>query len=501
MSPVAQLGSVKGPIPIILDTDIAPDCDDAGDIAVLHRLALLGECTIKAVIICASDLYATGTVNAINTYYGSPDIPIGQNKGTTFLVTSVFNALVGNLGFPNSIKTRDQAEIPLNLYRRTLANSARKITIVSTGPLNTLSELLQSSADGYSALTGAQLIAAKVERLIITAGYWPNSASPEWNLVQDKTAANYVFANWPGQIDIIGCELGETVDVGGGLTANTPLDNPVRRVYEAWLNAENATRPAWGQLAVLHAVRRGIYFSPVANGTGVVNPSTGANTWTTGAGTHTYYRKVYADSVYEDLLNGFLNWCPPDHPLFANVLIQHSFTGADGTAIASLTPDVGAAWAAQRGDWVVANNKITTSGSASGSAWWVATKDSGRTSLYAEALIQHSNLSGTRDGVIFRYQDINNFMFAGINNSSITIAELVSNTENIRASCSGSFSNNTEYKIKVLVRPDNKIYASATPRTQVYWNSSNGSTRTIVGLRSAGSVGQGKADTYVVKGS
>ena len=41
-------------IPIILDTDIGPDCDDVGAISVLHALANNGETEILGIMCCTS---------------------------------------------------------------------------------------------------------------------------------------------------------------------------------------------------------------------------------------------------------------------------------------------------------------------------------------------------------------------------------------------------------------------------------------------------------------
>jgi inosine-uridine nucleoside N-ribohydrolase len=44
------------PVKIILDTDIGPDCDDAGAIAVLHTLATQGAAEILGIAHCTSNM-------------------------------------------------------------------------------------------------------------------------------------------------------------------------------------------------------------------------------------------------------------------------------------------------------------------------------------------------------------------------------------------------------------------------------------------------------------
>src|ERR1035437_6144031 len=63
---------------IIFDSDMSSDHDDVADIAVLNALADLGECQILACL-CSSQNGGTPLcMNAINAYYGRPDVPCGR---------------------------------------------------------------------------------------------------------------------------------------------------------------------------------------------------------------------------------------------------------------------------------------------------------------------------------------------------------------------------------------------------------------------------------------
>ena len=63
---------------IIFDTDMGPDYDDIGAIAVLHALADSGECEVLATV--ASDAHPTAapTIDLFNRYYGRPETPVGR---------------------------------------------------------------------------------------------------------------------------------------------------------------------------------------------------------------------------------------------------------------------------------------------------------------------------------------------------------------------------------------------------------------------------------------
>jgi hypothetical protein len=74
-------GKATRPVPILFDTDFGPDYDDVGAITLLHALADSGQANILATI--ASDKHANvgPALNAFNTYFNRPDIPIGVPKG------------------------------------------------------------------------------------------------------------------------------------------------------------------------------------------------------------------------------------------------------------------------------------------------------------------------------------------------------------------------------------------------------------------------------------
>ena len=69
------------PVPIIFDTDISGDYDDAGALAMLHALENSGEIKILATVASNLSPLVVPTIEVFNTYYGNPDIPIGTLKG------------------------------------------------------------------------------------------------------------------------------------------------------------------------------------------------------------------------------------------------------------------------------------------------------------------------------------------------------------------------------------------------------------------------------------
>src|SRR6476469_5388990 len=68
------------PVSIIFDTDIAPDYDDVGAMALLHAFADNGEATILATVSSNAFETTVPTISVLNTYFNRPGIPVGVVK-------------------------------------------------------------------------------------------------------------------------------------------------------------------------------------------------------------------------------------------------------------------------------------------------------------------------------------------------------------------------------------------------------------------------------------
>src|SRR5262245_56167345 len=60
----------KRPIPLIFDTDIGNDIDDALALGMIHALVSRGECKLLAVTITKDEPLSAPFVDAVNTFYG-----------------------------------------------------------------------------------------------------------------------------------------------------------------------------------------------------------------------------------------------------------------------------------------------------------------------------------------------------------------------------------------------------------------------------------------------
>src|ERR1700712_1501125 len=172
--------SVSAQIPhktvhIIFDSDMGPDYDDAGAIAILHALADKGEANILATMASTKYEGVAGVLNVFNIYFNRPNIPVGVPKGNA-LDYRDFQHWTDTLiaRYPHKIKTNDEAQDAVTLYRKILASQPDKsVTIVTVGFLTNLSNLLNTTADKYSKLDGKQLVEKKVKLLVCMGGKFP----------------------------------------------------------------------------------------------------------------------------------------------------------------------------------------------------------------------------------------------------------------------------------------------------------------------------------------
>lgn len=258
-----QVAAAKpSPVKIILDTDMHTDCDDAGAFAVLHALADRGECEILAAMVSTTDPYSAPTIDAINTYYGRPDIPIGVIKGKGVYRYSKFTKTIA-AEFPHDWKSEDAAPEAVQLYRDILEKQPdHSVTIVTVGYLTNIRKLLQLPAEN-GRLSGEELVKQKVKSWVCMGGNFIGYPAKDdlklgnVNFQYDAPATLYAINNWPGELVFAGrevCSEPSGLAIGESLT-QTPNNNPVRRAYELYFDGKLKNRHVADLVTVLYAVR------------------------------------------------------------------------------------------------------------------------------------------------------------------------------------------------------------------------------------------------------
>jgi purine nucleosidase len=255
--------------PVIFDTDMGPDYDDVGALAVLNRLADLGEAEILA---AGASNYLPNSVKLIgiiNRSYNREGIPIGALKGKGATIDTWHKGEkwtdVLPKRYPIDLPLSEDAPDAVAVYRKALATAEDgAVVMVSVGFFSNLRNLLRSPADAISPLTGGELIKKKVKRLVSMAGKFPSGK--ETNIIVDPESAREVFNDWPVEIVIAGYEVGRYVRTGDQLIVKGGKGNPVVDAYAVSIPQDKAEadknsryepggRASYDQTAVLAAVR------------------------------------------------------------------------------------------------------------------------------------------------------------------------------------------------------------------------------------------------------
>ena len=234
-----KVNDISSPVRVIFDTDIGPDVDDAGAVAVLHSLADNNEVKILGMVCNITSPWAAPCLDALNTYYGRPDILIGTLKGKGSSGDSpewsglTFTKAIAET-FPNDLKSGTNAPDATYLYRKILnAEKDLEVVIISVGALTNLRNLIHSTPDSISSLTGVELVKRKVKLLSLMAGNYPKGIRQDPNFSADIEASIEVINRWPTPIVFSGEEIGKEIKTGTTLF-QTKKNNPVRRAYLLW---------------------------------------------------------------------------------------------------------------------------------------------------------------------------------------------------------------------------------------------------------------------------
>lgn len=258
-SPVGGAAGQQEPIRIIFDTDMDTDCDDAGALAMLHALSDRGEVVLLATTVSSHHPWSPRAVDALNTYFGRPDLPIGAPRSGPGRDFGSRYARQIAADFPNDIGADGPVPDAVDIYRQVLAEQPDStVVIVTVGDLTNLSALLRSRPDRHSPLGGRELAARKVRHYVAMGSRYPADLDPAvWgNFKTDPEAVVHVAAEWPTTITFTGGgDFANLLATGARLATEVPDDSPVRRAYELYFGGSATNRHSADQIAVMVAAR------------------------------------------------------------------------------------------------------------------------------------------------------------------------------------------------------------------------------------------------------
>ena len=238
-------------VPVVFDADMESDCDDVAALGVLHALADRGEAEILATISSSTNPHTPRCMDAVNTFYRRPDLPVGAPKkgvGRKSKYAEGVAALPHDLQEP-----RDAAELYLEILGR---RPDKSVTIVTVGYMTNLAELLRRPG-------GKELVEKKVKLWICMGGNFIGKPAKDdlklgnVNFTTEKEGALHAIRNWPGPILFAGrevCSVPSGLKIGARFK-ELPASHPVRLSYELYFGGVPKDRHVADLVAVLVAVR------------------------------------------------------------------------------------------------------------------------------------------------------------------------------------------------------------------------------------------------------
>jgi len=250
------------PVRLIFDTDIGNDVDDVLALGMIHSLQSRGACELLAVTVTKDHELAGPFVDAVNTFYGRPKIPVGVVRNGATREEGKFLGMVrdGNT-YPHALKKSSDAPDAVALLRKVLAAQPDgSVVIVQVGFATNLARLLDTPADDMSPLTGKELVAKKVKLVSAMFGAYRSDGGlnthREYNVIEDLPAAKKFVTEWPTPIVFSGFEVGQaitfpavSIEKDFGYAKNHPLPEAYRRY-----SPPPHERPCWDLTSVLYAV-------------------------------------------------------------------------------------------------------------------------------------------------------------------------------------------------------------------------------------------------------
>lgn len=278
--------TITGPAKnVILDTDFWSDIDDVGSLRILtwaHRKGLIN---LMGVCVSTTQTTSAAAISAVLKADGV-SCPVASGPLTSHTQGSnTYNATLS--GFTKTIYSNTGLLDSVKLYRTLLARATSRVTLCIVGYLVNVQELLQSAPDTISPLSGAQLVAQKVEAIFF-GGFDFTGATAEFNAAvtaQAKTATAYVLSNYQGLLYVNDYNTG-LFPTFCNLTIAPTTSEIVAAAYSAASSAVG--RRSWDPVTALLTVAPSLAAAGFAATSGRVtfDSSTGFASFTAGNSTH-----------------------------------------------------------------------------------------------------------------------------------------------------------------------------------------------------------------------
>ena len=265
---------------MILDVDMNTDTDDLLAIRACEKLDKEGKEDLIGV--CMSVTGGENALASLLSYDGYGHVPVGISSEYISDSSPYWEYL-------ESIYKPDNEMVDaVKLYRKLLSESETRISIVTTGYLTNIYELLKSGPDEYSNLSGTELVRQKVRAIHVTGGNLIDHIDNNYAYVDEaKVAADYVFEHWPAGIPavIYTQDLGGNMYLGYDLDKNDPVYSCIRLAGRnestAWdiFNVWAFSKMDYNDLSSVHLSLKHCYVDVTEDGRDVITDDESAPWW------------------------------------------------------------------------------------------------------------------------------------------------------------------------------------------------------------------------------
>lgn len=223
---VAGMTATARRVPIVLDTDIGTDIDDAFALAMVIQSKDLD---LKAVTTVSGDTQARARIAAkMLAEAGMSRVPVAAGKADA---KPAFAQARWAEGYSSPELVTESA---VDLLKRSIDREGGQMVVVALGPLSNVAALLKEHPEEKSKIREVVLMGGSIAR-----GYTPGSRpTPEYNIAADVEASRVVFSSG---LKIVMAPLDVTARLQlkeGPREAifahHTPLTEALRALYGLW---------------------------------------------------------------------------------------------------------------------------------------------------------------------------------------------------------------------------------------------------------------------------
>lgn len=214
------------PTPIILDTDIGGDIDDAFALAlVLHS----PELDLRAVTTVSGDTEARARLAAkMLSVAGRPNVPVAAGTAGPHMDAPQTQWADGFSG--PALVSKNAVE----LMQSVLDRGHGDVMIVAIGPLTNVAALLQQHPEEKGKIHQIVLMGGSIRR-----GYYPNSGpTAEYNIAADAAASKVVFSSGipilMAPLDVTARLQLEQPNLDRLFALHTPTTDALQALYKLW---------------------------------------------------------------------------------------------------------------------------------------------------------------------------------------------------------------------------------------------------------------------------